>query len=285
MKTATSTATRLVRSCAGGVIMLLATSLTAMSTPLWEIDMSSMTTGENIQTAAYSNGVVNTKPQSVGSSAGVGSVLITENYTVGSATLSGKSVVLAKTENGSDTASPVRFTMLGSAADFTVPSDYELRFDVLLSESAFNASSTLAVRLSNANSGGSYIGSLSFSQNGKLTLTSSYADQKSTDTGVWNFGQVLSFTLQVDATNKRFNVLMNNTLIESLDLTINDNELGIRRFWIGANSDTSTFADGIGIANIETSAVPEPSRLALLLGTGALLFILNRRRNLYALRK
>lgn len=108
-----STPWRITRLITGYIILLPSTSITAILTPLWNIDLDPMTTGETVSAATHSNGVVNVRPQSVGSNAGVGSVLIVENHATGSATLPEKSVALTKTESGINTTSPIRFTLAG----------------------------------------------------------------------------------------------------------------------------------------------------------------------------
>ncbi len=273
---------RLARTFAGSALLFLTATSATLAAPLWKIDLSAMEVDEKIAVSSYISAQVNENPQSVGA----GSVTIANNYTVGSAVLSGHSVVISKPTR--TTSSETRFTMIGSSGDYSTTTNYELRFDVLLSKSAFDSATSLNVRMINNNSSTS-VGALVFHVDGKLSLNSAFSTSGfSTADNVWSWGEVLHFKLQVDADNKRFNVLLNDALVGHLDL---DNtgatypNLGVSRIWFGSNSDNSLFADGLGITNIETfttlSPIPEPSKTALLLLGGGVvaLFVRARRRH------
>lgn len=252
--------------------LMAAASAVCQAAPLWDIDLESMTVNSAISTASYVIGEVNTKPQS----AGAGSVLIQNGYTVGTETLPGHSVVLTKSTTGADTASAVRFTMIGNAADYSANTDYQVTFDLLMSESAWSTATSLNVRMINNNSSTS-VGALTFRAGGGMLLRSSFGDDVEL-IDVWNWGNVMKMTLQVDADNQTFNVGINGIMIGQIDLdpTGNPNpNLGLNRFWFGANSDNSLFAGGIGISNIETSTmltplVPEPGTVGLVLAAAVI---------------
>ncbi len=248
--------------------------------PLWNLDLDSMTKDATISTASYVTGTVNTSPQLVGT----GSVLIRENFTVGSSTLSGNSVVLYKPARGAGSASTVRFTMLGKA-DYTAVTDYQLSFDVLVGTAVSDATS-LNVRMINDHSTTSVGAIVLSTDGGKLLINSAFGESVVVE-NIWEPGETLHFTLQVDSTSKTFNVGVNGFLVGKITLDTSGAtypNLGIERIWFGANSDNALFADGIGIANISTSTtltplpIPEPASLALL-GAAALILLIMRRRS------
>jgi hypothetical protein len=197
--------------------------------------------------------------------------LIVEDYTVGSATLPGKSAVLNYTENGAGTS--VLMFLGGRTSDYVAAEPWRIDFDMLADSNSVGANNTLSFRIQNL--AGGLLANIVFQPDGDLQIISD--TNNSTYSNLWSLDTVENFTAILDPSSREVRAYFGGTLVaaQSIGAAFLTEDLGVHTASFRPGSTNGTFI--MGIDNIVTS-IPEPSSVAALFGAVALLMVVRRRK-------
>lgn len=230
------------------------------SVPQWELDFSSVTSGDPPPIATYQNGVVNTLGQTI-VPGDPGQLTLQSTFTIGSASLF-DAMVFSQTSAQDGTE-----YRLGpaSTADFAAGASYSVNFNILLPAYNQMSSGPFEVRLTPGGTGGVnfILGRIVFINNGSVLVGSSYGGDV-TVSDVWDPETVHNVSLQYDGNNDIFRTYFDNNLVGTINLNQADlpnNPLGVSAVRFRATGANATF-DPIGISDVV--AVPEPAHAVLI---------------------
>ncbi|MFH1614385.1 MAG: DUF6259 domain-containing protein [Planctomycetota bacterium] len=218
--------------------------------PYFDVDFNDMDVNAAPATATASSGKMNTKPTSV-STGGGNSIEVRSSFTAGSDTLSNNPVVFTNTDGNNNPS----LTFQGVGADYRVGKNFQLDFDMLISGDNLKSSANIFdVQLKRNGTSSPVAGfTLSTSNSSALLISSDFMNDTKNNTfnNVWNPNDLMHISLLYDGTSDRFDALIDDELIGSIELAQDTENQGVFGFYFSGSvaSSTSIFA----IDNIVTS--------------------------------